>query len=42
MLVICLTATLGETASMSSLYHFGTPTSTSALKQGIRDGFLAP
>ena len=37
-----LTATLKETRYVSNLHYFGEPVYTYSLKQGIRDGFLAP
>jgi type I restriction enzyme R subunit len=39
---IGLTATPKETAYVSNSHYFGTPVYTYSLKQGIRDGFLAP
>src|SRR5262249_5100924 len=39
---IGLTATPRETAYVSNIHYFGTPVYTYSLKQGIRDGFLAP
>ncbi len=39
---IGLTATPKETATVSSSEYFGEPIYTYSLKQGIRDGFLAP
>ena len=37
-----LTATPKETRYVSNLHYFGEPVYTYSLKQGIRDGFLAP
>ncbi len=37
-----LTATPRETRYVSNLHYFGEPVYTYSLKQGIRDGFLAP
>ena len=37
-----LTATPKETRYISNLHYFGEPVYTYSLKQGIRDGFLAP
>jgi type I restriction enzyme, R subunit len=39
---IGLTATPKETAYVSNIHYFGMPVCTYSLKQGIRDGFLAP
>src|SRR5229473_2880579 len=39
---IGLTATPRETAYVSNIHYFGAPVYTYSLKQGIRDGFLAP
>ncbi|NOT12982.1 MAG: DEAD/DEAH box helicase family protein [Methylococcaceae bacterium] len=39
---IGLTATPKETEYVSNIYYFGEPVYTYTLKQGIRDGFLAP
>lgn len=39
---IGLTATPKETEYVSNIYYFGAPVYTYTLKQGIRDGFLAP
>ena len=39
---IGLTATLRETRYVSNIDYFGPPVYTYSLKQGIRDGFLAP
>ena len=39
---IGLTATPKETEYVSNIHYFGDPVSTYSLKQGIRDGFLAP
>ena len=39
---IGLTATPKETEYVSNIHYFGTPVYTYTLKQGIRDGFLAP
>ncbi|KXK56846.1 MAG: type III restriction protein res subunit [Chlorobi bacterium OLB7] len=39
---IGLTATPKETAYVSNIEYFGPPVYTYSLKQGIRDGFLAP
>jgi type I restriction enzyme R subunit len=39
---IGMTATPRETAYVSNIHYFGPPVYTYALKQGIRDGFLAP
>ena len=39
---IGLTATPKETAYVSNIEYFGEPVYTYSLKQGIRDGFLAP
>jgi type I restriction enzyme R subunit len=39
---IGLTATPRETAYVSNIHYFGKPVYTYSLKQGIRDGFLAP
>src|SRR5229473_1292869 len=39
---IGLTATPKETAYVSNIHYFGQPVYTYSLKQGIRDGFLAP
>jgi type I site-specific restriction endonuclease len=39
---IGLTATPRETAYISNMHYFGPPVYTYSLKQGIRDGFLAP
>lgn len=39
---IGLTATPKETAYVSNISYFGEPVYTYSLKQGIRDGFLAP
>ena len=39
---IGLTATPKETAYVSNIHYFGAPVYTYSLKQGIRDGFLAP
>ena len=39
---IGLTATPKETAYVSNIDYFGEPVYTYSLKQGIRDGFLAP
>lgn len=39
---IGLTATPKETAYASNIHYFGEPVYTYSLKQGIRDGFLAP
>ncbi len=39
---IGLTATPKETKYVSNLHYFGDPVYTYSLKQGIRDGFLAP
>nr|VFJ58905.1 MAG: type I restriction enzyme, R subunit [Candidatus Kentron sp. DK] len=39
---IGLTATPRETEYVSNIHYFGEPVYTYALKQGIRDGFLAP
>jgi type I restriction enzyme, R subunit len=39
---IGLTATPRETAYVSNMHYFGPPVYTYSLKQGIRDGFLAP
>jgi type I restriction enzyme R subunit len=39
---IGLTATPKETAYVSNIHYFGKPVYTYSLKQGIRDGFLAP
>jgi type I restriction enzyme R subunit len=39
---IGMTATTRETACVSNIHYFGPPVYTYALKQGIRDGFLAP
>lgn len=39
---IGLTATPKETAYVSNIHYFGEPVYTYSLKQGIRDGFLAP
>lgn len=39
---IGLTATPKETKYVSNIYYFGEPVYTYSLKQGIRDGFLAP
>lgn len=39
---IGLTATPKETEYVSNMYYFGKPVYSYSLKQGIRDGFLAP
>lgn len=39
---IGLTATPKETAYASNIYYFGEPVFSYSLRQGIRDGFLAP
>ena len=39
---IGLTATPKETSYVSNIHYFGDPVYTYSLKQGIRDGFLAP
>jgi type I restriction enzyme R subunit len=39
---IGLTATPKETEYVSNIHYFGEPVATYSLKQGIRDGFLAP
>jgi type I restriction enzyme R subunit len=39
---IGLTATPKETAYVSNIHYFGNPVFTYSLKEGIRDGFLAP
>ncbi|MBX3324754.1 MAG: DEAD/DEAH box helicase family protein [Nitrospira sp.] len=39
---IGLTATPKETAYVSNIHYFGKPVFTYSLKEGIRDGFLAP
>jgi len=39
---IGLTATPKETAYVSNIHYFGKPVFSYSLKQGIRDGFLAP
>lgn len=39
---IGLTATPKETEYVSNIHYFGTPVYTYSLKEGIRDGFLAP
>ena len=39
---IGLTATPKETEYVSNIHYFGAPVYTYSLKQGIRDGFLAP
>src|SRR4029077_2557209 len=39
---IGLTATPKETAYVSNIHYFGEPVYSYSLKQGIRDGFLAP
>lgn len=39
---IGLTATPKETAYVSNIHYFGKPVYTYSLKEGIRDGFLAP
>ncbi len=39
---IGLTATPKETEYVSNIHYFGTPVYSYSLKQGIRDGFLAP
>jgi len=39
---IGLTATPKETAYVSNIHYFGKPLFTYSLKEGIRDGFLAP
>jgi type I restriction enzyme, R subunit len=39
---IGLTATPKETEYVSNIYYFGEPVYSYSLKQGIRDGFLAP
>jgi type I restriction enzyme, R subunit len=39
---IGLTVTPKETAYVSNIHYFGAPVYTYSLKQGIRDGFLAP
>jgi type I restriction enzyme R subunit len=39
---IGLTATPKETAYVSNIHYFGKPVYTYSLRQGIRDGFLAP
>ena len=39
---IGLTATPKETEYVSNIHYFGEPVSSYSLKQGIRDGFLAP
>ncbi len=39
---IGLTATPKETRYVSNIYYFGDPVYSYSLKQGIRDGFLAP
>jgi type I restriction enzyme R subunit len=39
---IGLTATPKETAYVSNIHYFGRPIFTYSLKEGIRDGFLAP
>jgi type I restriction enzyme, R subunit len=39
---IGMTATPRETTYVSNIHYFGPPVYTYALKQGIRDGFLAP
>ena len=39
---IGLTATPKETTYVSNIHYFGKPVYTYSLKQGIRDGFLAP
>ncbi len=39
---IGLTATPKETEYVSNIHYFGPPVYTYSLKQGIRDGFLAP
>jgi type I site-specific restriction endonuclease len=39
---IGLTATPKETEYISNIHYFGKPVYTYSLKQGIRDGFLAP
>ncbi|MDH5666824.1 MAG: DEAD/DEAH box helicase family protein [Nitrospira sp.] len=39
---IGLTATPKETAYVSNMHYFGKPVFTYSLKEGIRDGFLAP
>ncbi len=40
--LIGLTATPKETKYVSNIHYFGEPVYTYSLKQGIRDGFLAP
>jgi type I site-specific restriction endonuclease len=37
-----MTATPKETTYVSNIQYFGEPVYTYSLKQGIRDGFLAP
>lgn len=39
---IGLTATPKETEYVSNIHYFGQPVYTYSLKEGIRDGFLAP
>ena len=39
---IGMTATATETKYISNINYFGEPTYSYSLKQGIRDGFLAP